>query len=112
MDVTVTAPGVDALAARIEEAGAALGDLTPANSDAAAIALGEVRAPIRTGALSRTVEAVPDALGFVLRAGGPDAPYAGPVHARDPFLTRPIKEREGDIVDAYADHVDSTLDTI
>lgn len=105
-------PEVLAASGRVEDAGVALGDLSAPSSDASALALGEVRAPVRTGALANTVAAEPTALGFTLTAGGPSAPYAGIVHARNPFLTRAVEAREGGIVDTYADFVDTTLDTI
>ena len=104
--------GVDAFAERVEDIGVALGDLTGPSRDAAALALGDVRAPVRTGALAKTVRAEPTALGFTLSAGGPSAPYAGPVHARHPFLTDTLSARETDIVDVYADYVDQTITTI
>lgn len=110
--VTVEAPDASRVGDSLVEAGEALSDLSEPSRDAAALALGEVRAPVKTGALARTVEAEATALGFTLTAGGPTAPYAAPVHARDPFLTRPLTAREGDVVDIYADFVDNTLDNI
>lgn len=103
---------VDAFAAKVDDIGAALGDLTEPSRSAAALALGEVRAPVRTGALAKTDTAEATALGFTLSAGGPTAPYAGPVHARDPFLTDALTARETDIVDEYGDYVERTIDTI
>jgi hypothetical protein len=111
IDVTLGAPDARALAADVEGLGVALGDLSAPSRDAAAIALGSVKAPRDTGTLADTVEAVVTPLGFTLTAGGTRAPYAAIVHARDPYLTRALTAREDDVVDTYADHVEHTIDT-
>lgn len=110
--VDIIAPDLDRFAAEVEGAGRALGDLSGPSRVAATIALGDVRPPVKTGTLADTVEAIPEALGFTLRAGGPRAPYGPIVHARNPFLTRALTAREEDVVDAYADHVDLQLSSI
>lgn len=108
----VDASEVDDLVADVTRAGVELVDLDPANQAAAAEVLGRVKVPIRTGALSTTVDAVPDALGFTLTAGGPPAPYGPRVHAYRPFLTDALTESTPDVLDDYVDHVIDTLNTI
>lgn len=87
-------------------------DVDQVNADAAQIALGVVDPPRRTGRLASTVAAVSDALGFTLTAGGPEAPYGPIVHARDPFLTRALEQREDQLADAYEQHAEHALETI
>ena len=112
LDVTLDAPGLLPFAEAAEGVVEALGDFRAPSRQAATMVLGDVRPPIRTGTLASTVEAVPEALGFTLRAGGPKAPYGPIVHARDPFLTRPLTAREDDVLDIYAEHVVDILNTL
>jgi len=112
MTVAFSAPDLDPFAEQLGRVGQALGDFTGPSREAAAVALGDVRAPVRSGALAATVEAVPTALGFTLTAGGPRAPYGPIVHARDPFLSEAITSSEQEVLDAYAEHLDTTLDTL
>lgn len=109
--VGIEAPDARAFARDVEDLGAALGDLEAPSRDASALVLGSVEAPRDTGRLDDSVEAVVTPLGFTLTAGGTRAPYAGVVHARDPFLTRALEARAEDVVDTYADHVDDTIAT-
>jgi len=102
----------DRLAHHARQAAAEVVDLYDVNVDAAADVLGFVDPPIRTGRLASTVEAVPEAMGFVLRAGGPDAPYAPAVHARDPFLREALNDRQQAVVDHYIDHAERVADTL
>lgn len=112
LSVDIEAPDLRPFAAEVEGLAPALGDFTGPSRAAGTLVLGDVRPPILTGTLARTVEAVPSALGFTLRAGGPAAPYGPIVHARDPFLTRPLTARENDVLGIYVEHVDNTLSTI
>lgn len=111
-DVRITSTGVDQLGDQLAAAGDQLADLASVNAEAAADVLGVVDPPIRTGRLAQTVGAQIDALGFTLTAGGSAAPYGPIVHARDPFLTRALNERETAVLDRYEQHIDKTLDTI
>lgn len=111
-DVKVASTGVDHLADTLDQAGDKLSDLTSVNADAADDVLGVVDPPYLTGRLASTVDAVVDALGFTLTAGGPAAPYGPIVHARDPFLTRALNARETAVIDQYEQHIDKSLDTI
>jgi hypothetical protein len=104
--------GLDAFARSVQEAGRQLGDLHDADAAAAGQAVQAVEAPRLTGALDSTVAAAVDPDGFTLTAGGPAAPYAAIVHARNPFLTRAIDRSEAEIVQAYEQHIDTTLDRI
>lgn len=109
--IGIEAPDVARFADDVEGLGAALGDLSAANDDASRMVLGSVDAPVRTGTLADTVEAIVTPLGWTLTAGGTRAPYAAIVHARDPFLSRALLAREDDVVDVYADHITDTIDT-
>lgn len=110
--VDFIAPDLARFADDVEAVGRALGDLSGPSRVAAAKVIGDVRAPRVSGALAATVEAIPTALGFTLRAGGTSAPYGAIVHARDPFLTRPLTAAEDEVVDAYEDHVVQQLSSI
>lgn len=110
--VEIAAPGAAALAADLQHAAAQVGDLDGPLADAATDVIGHVRAPVRTGALARSVQAVPDALGFTLTAGGPSAPYGPIVHAYNPFLSRALEQRQAAIVDDIADHITTALGQI
>lgn len=112
LTVDIEAPDLRPFAEEVEGLGPALGDFQAASRQAGTMVLGDVRPPIRTGTLAATVEAVPEGLGFALRAGGPRAPYGPIVHARDPFLTRALTGREDDVLDIYLGHVEDTLNTI
>lgn len=112
LGIGIDAPDLLPFAEEVEGVATALGDLSEPSRIAGDLVLGMVRPPILTGTLATTVEVVPGALGFTLRAGGPKAPYGPIVHARDPFLTRPLTAREDDVLDVYADHVVNLFDTI
>lgn len=104
--------GLDAFARSVTEAGRELGDLRDVDAQAAGEAVQAVEAPRLTGTLDSTVAAVVDPDGFTLTAGGPAAPYAAIVHARNPFLTRAVDRSEADILRPYEQHIDTTLDRI
>lgn len=110
--VDIDAPDLRRFSAEVEGVAQSLGDFRAASRQAASLVLGDVRPPRRTGALASTVEAIPNALGFTLQAGGPKAPYGPIVHARDPFLSRPLTAREEGVLGIYADDVDTILSTI
>lgn len=112
MSASASAPGAQRLASTLNEAAAALLDLDQVNEDAADDVLGFVRPPVRTGRLADTVRAEYDALGFTLTAGGPGAPYAPYVHARNPFLDQTLDERRPAVVEHYVDHVHAAVDLI
>lgn len=86
-----------------------IADLRGTNQIAADTVLGAVRPPRLTGALAGTVAAVVDATGFGLTVGGSAAPYGPIVHARDPFLTRALTDREAAVVALYVDHLQAAV---
>lgn len=105
MTFEASADGADRLASSMSDAAAALLDLDSVNEQAADDVLGYVNPPVRTGALASTVREEADALGFTLTAGGPKAPYAPAVHARNPFLTRATDDAKAAVTERYVDHV-------
>lgn len=112
MGVEISAPGAARLAASLGDAADQVADLDATNAAAAEHVLGHVQAPIRTGALARSVHAEPDPLGFTIAAGGPQAPYAPIVHARNPFISRAMREGVAAIREEYAAHLAHSLDHI
>ena len=112
MAVRTSFDGLDTLVQSVEDAADNLADLDQVNATAGQLVVQAVDAPRLTGALASTVDAIPDRHGFTLTAGGRVAPYAAIVHARNPFLTRALTNREDAVVDTYADHVTDTVQTI
>lgn len=112
MSVSADVREVDAFRRELAASADALLDLDEVNTNAAASVLGVVDPPRRTGRLASTVAAKADALGFTLTAGGPEAPYGPIVHARDPFLTRALAQRETALADAYEQHALESINTI
>lgn len=112
MGVSADVDELLALARSAADAADDLGDLAGVNAEAAEGVLGVVVVPRRTGRLASTLAAESDALGFTLTAGGPTAPYGPYVHARDPFLTRALAERETALADAYEQHAEQALDNL
>lgn len=94
--------GLPALLDGLEDAAAALADLTTVNQRAGDAVLGVVRFPRRTGYLASTAAVEADPAGWQLVVG---ADYAVPVHARNPFLTTALDRKAGDVVDTYTDGV-------
>lgn len=103
----VTAPGVDRFAVSVSDAGRALEDLAAVNQQAGAQALAAARIPVDTGRLRDSAYVDADPSGFALSA---TAPYAGFVHARDPFFTRALDP--DDYLDRLETHAADTLGTI
>lgn len=110
--LTSAVVGVDAFASSVAAAGAQLVNLQPVNDAAGVLVLDAADIPYKTGRLAGTVHAIADDQGVDLVAGGPAAPYAAVVHARDPFLVRALTDREDAVLDLHADHVAGVLDTI
>lgn len=112
MGVELSAPGAPRLAASLGDAANQVAELDATNAAAADEVLGHVRPPIRTGALARSVHAEPDPLGFTIAAGGPQAPYAPIVHARNPFISRAMREGAAAVREEYAAALADALDHI
>lgn len=110
--VGVTLDGLDTFAQTAEAASHALADLDAVNAEAGDTVVQAVEAPRVTGRLASTVQAVAGPDGFSVVAGGPDAPYAPYVHARNPFLTRALDQREREVIGLYEAHVTDTVATI
>lgn len=108
----MTVAGVDALARSAAHAADLLGDLAGTNADAGALVIGGATIPRKTGALASTVHAIGDAAGVDIVAGGTVAPYAVPVHARNPFLTQAVAASEDAVADLYADKAAEVVNTI
>jgi hypothetical protein len=103
----VDASGVARFAGDLETAGQALEDLTALNQRQGSAALAGAVIPRRTGHLAETAYVAADETGFALSA---TAPYAGYVHARDPFFTRAL-DPEG-YLDALETHTAEIIGTI
>jgi hypothetical protein len=112
MGVEAAVDGLTTFVATLDDAAQQLADLDPVNTEAGAAVVQVVEAPRLTGTLASTVAAVAGPNGFTLTAGGPAAPYAAIVHARNPFLTRALDQEEQRIAGLYADHVATTVNTI
>lgn len=110
--VEVDLDGLDTFAQTVTDAAQALGDLDAVNITAGDTVFQAVEAPRVTGRLASTVRAVAGPDGFSVVAGGPDAPYAPYVHARNPFLTRALDDREREVIGLYEAHVIDTVNTI
>lgn len=107
-----TATGVRRLAETADAAADQLRDLTDLNREVGDLVIAGARVPVRSGRLKRTVRAIAGPGGVDLIAGGPDAPYAAIVHARNPFLVRALTAREQAAVDRYLDHAERVVSTI
>lgn len=108
MTLTGSLEGGDRFVATLDAAAEAL-DPTEVNRREGAATLTAARIPRDTGYLESTATVTATGEGFGLTAG---APYAGAVHARDPFFLRAIQVRRDQIVQAHAQHVDRVLATI
>lgn len=97
------------LVADLDRIAAVIGDLTGVNQLAATDVLAAVHPPVRTGALASTIEAVATDTGIDLIAGGSVAPYGPIVHARDPFFTRALTEREEAVIGLYLNHLQGAI---
>lgn len=95
----------DALAVDLEHVAAVIADLAGVNAQVANELVSAVHPPIRTGALASTVATVINDDSVDLIAGGSMAPYGPIVHARNPFLTRALNEREEAVVGLYVNHL-------
>lgn len=111
-DIGIELIGDTALVSSLDDAAGVLVDLAQVNRDAGADVIGAADIPVRTGALAATARVEADAIGFALVAGSESVDYAGTVHARDPFFTDALTAHEAEVVDRYADHIDTTIDQI
>lgn len=109
MGVEATVDGLATLARSLDAAADELSDLAQVNVHAADLVVRAVEAPRITGRLDDSVTSFVDADGFTLTATAPYAPY---VHARNPFLTRALSDRELAVIELYEDHVTETVNTI
>lgn len=116
MSLDLTADGLARFAQTTGEAADQLADLAQLNQEVGDLVIAGATVPRVSGRLARTVRAVPDgpggAGGFRLVAGGPEAPYAAIVHARNPFLARALDQREQAAIDRYIDHAERAVTTI
>lgn len=101
----------DELAVDMGRVAQVIGDLAGVHDLAADTVLDAVRPPRRTGRLASTVAPVVDTTDFQIIAGGSVAPYGPIVHARDPFLTRALNEREEAVVGLYLYHLNHAVNT-
>lgn len=108
--------GVDLASPDAERIGRALGDAGRAVVDLADVHRAEGEAtlraaniPERTGRLAASAHVIAGDDGFTLAAS---APYAGYVHADNPFFTRALDSRVDAIADAVVEHTENVLDTI
>lgn len=104
--------GASRLAATFDAAAREVVDLAGVNRDAGDAVIGAARIPRDTGLLESTATVAADAIGVTVSVGGPGAPYAPYVHARDPFLTDALTEQESDVVDLYFGHVSDVVASI
>lgn len=108
-DVEVRAEGGDQLAASLARAADAAADLTETNRAAGALVVLGAEVPRVTGYLESTITVTADGAGVTVTAG---APYAGYVHARNPFLTDARTEAEAAVIDLYTDRAAGVVDLI
>lgn len=111
-EVELVESGASRLAASFDAAAREVGELTSVNRDAGDAVIGAARIPRDTGLLESTATVEADAIGVTVSVGGPRAPYAPYVHARDPFLTDAYLAREAEVVDLYIGHVSDVVATI
>lgn len=107
--VDLSTPDAERIGRALGDAGREIVDLTDVNRAEGEATLIAATIPRRTGLLEETTHVVADARGFTLTA---TAPYAGYVHAVNPFLTRALDARVDDIVDALVDHTETVLNNI
>jgi hypothetical protein len=103
--------GADQLAASMRAAGEQLGDLDAAHKRAgdAIVAATRPRTPVRTGRLVGSLFATVNPTGVVV---GASAPYAGFVHAANPFLIESAKAVEPTVLGYYADAVNTAVEGV
>lgn len=113
MGLDLDAGGADRLAASARRA-ADLVDVVVAEfgNRAGDVVVAAVKPPIRTGRLASTVRVVATDQGFAITAGGDQAPYAGIVHARYPYITDAFHDREAVVVDTAVAAAQRLLDTL
>lgn len=105
----ITAVGADQLARTLVAAADEVVDLAGVHREEGSATLAAAVIPRHTGRLDDSAAVVADAGGFTLTA---DTPYAGYVHAEDPFFTRAINTRETAIVQGVEDHITDALNTV
>jgi hypothetical protein len=111
MTIEVTVHGDDELVRTLHQAAADLSDMSAADKRAgdAVLAATRPRTPVRTGRLVSSLAATVTTAGVTVFAG---APYAGYVHAANPFLIEAAKAVEPTVVGFYAGVVQATVDEV
>lgn len=109
MSLTASLEGAGQLGDTLHAAAEQLGSLTEVNRAEGGAALHAARIPRESGYLESTASVTATDDGFSLTAG---APYAGVVHAREPFFLRALEDRRDAIVHAHAEHVADALATV
>lgn len=108
-EVRADTRGAQQLAATLDRAARDLDDLVTTNQRAGDLVLGAAVIPRDIGQLQKSAAVLGDAHGFELVAA---APYAGYVHARQPFFTDALERTADRVVDQYLGHVDDVLATV
>jgi hypothetical protein len=103
--------GVDRFRSTLATAGEQLTGLVDAHTEAGRLLAQAAasRSPHRTGRLSESHGFTVEHAGFTVTAA---APYAGFVHARNPWLARELDADTQTIIDIYAAHVADVVDHI
>ncbi|QFG13041.1 hypothetical protein PBI_SCHIEBS_12 [Gordonia phage Schiebs] len=106
----------------LKAAGVDMKELSAINRKAANVVATAARptAPVRSGALARSVRAGATAKAGVVRAGNKAVPYAGPIHwgwpARGiephPWIADAAQATESEWVAQYFEHVEDVLDSV
>lgn len=121
-DVGLKVEGARELRRQLRDAGDDLEDLKAANAQAAKIAAaaGASRAPVRSGALERSVRSSGTKTAGIVRAGRKSVPYANPIHwgwfkrhiKPHPFLSYGAQESQPQWIKVYELSLDRILDKI
>lgn len=104
--LSASVDGADRLDSTLSAAGREIEDLSGVHRDAGRLLLNVAVIPRDTGYLEQTTSVDTTRDGFVLAAS---APYAGYVHAVNPFFTRAIEAQADAVADLYLDHVEDAL---
>lgn len=104
--------GADSLRRTLAEAAEELRHLDPSPAGQLVAARVEAAAPRRTGRLAASTSWVAAGTGFAIEAGGRSAPYAGYVHARNPYIARTFAASLDDVADLYLEAAQGSLDRI
>jgi hypothetical protein len=104
--------GARELAASLDHAAEDLRDLRIPSAKAGQLLLEKAHIPVVTGRLKSTAHVDAGPAGFALVVGGTAAPYAVPVHKRNPFLTRVIDSNVDDVERIYHDELEHIIDGV